>query len=159
MWQALSNMVRLVHPGGLLALALYNDQGRASRRWLSIKRTYNSGLIGRVAVVVLVGGYETGRQFASDLRHGRDPLARIRTYRSARGMSWWHDLIDWMGGLPFEVASVEAVEEYYSARGFALEYVNRCGGSGNNEFRLRYPAALATELDQNLTVDPSTVCG
>src|SRR6266581_1673368 len=33
MWQALQNVSTKVHPGGRLALAIYNDQGTASRRW------------------------------------------------------------------------------------------------------------------------------
>lgn len=28
-------------------------------------------------------------------------------YKSTRGMSRWHDLVDWVGGYPFEVASPE----------------------------------------------------
>ncbi len=27
-----------------------------------------------------------------------------RNYKSIRGMSKWYDLVDWVGGYPFEVA-------------------------------------------------------
>ena len=41
MWEALENVVPLVAEGGTLWLAIYNDQGRASRYWTTVKRTYN----------------------------------------------------------------------------------------------------------------------
>jgi 2-polyprenyl-3-methyl-5-hydroxy-6-metoxy-1,4-benzoquinol methylase len=37
MWQALNHVAALVRPGGLLWVAIYNDQGRASRRWLTLE--------------------------------------------------------------------------------------------------------------------------
>src|SRR5579871_3052389 len=41
MWEALGNVVQLVAPGGQLFIAIYNDQGGASRRWRTLKRIYN----------------------------------------------------------------------------------------------------------------------
>ena len=41
MWQALENVAPIVKPGGTLFIAIYNDQGKRSRRWRSVKRAYN----------------------------------------------------------------------------------------------------------------------
>src|ERR1700681_2618763 len=41
MWEALANAGTLVAPGGLLFIAIYNDQGTPSRRWKSVKKLYN----------------------------------------------------------------------------------------------------------------------
>lgn len=41
MWQALGNMTQLARPGGQLVVAIYNDQGTASRRWTAVQHTYN----------------------------------------------------------------------------------------------------------------------
>ena len=50
-------------------------------------------------------------------------------------MSYWHDLIDWIGGYPFEVAKLEAVFSFYRNRQFWLEQLKTCaGGHGCNEF-------------------------
>ena len=55
--------------------------------------------------------------------------------QSLRGMSYWHDLIDWIGGFPFEVAQPEQVFEFMRVRGFRLERLKTCGGGlGCNEF-------------------------
>jgi 2-polyprenyl-6-hydroxyphenyl methylase/3-demethylubiquinone-9 3-methyltransferase len=41
MWTALSNAVLPVAKGGRLFIAIYNDQGTASRRWKKVKQFYN----------------------------------------------------------------------------------------------------------------------
>jgi len=53
-------------------------------------------------------------------------------------MNPWYDWIDWLGGYPYEVATPEAVFDFFHARGFQLERLTTCtGGFGNNEFTFR----------------------
>jgi 2-polyprenyl-6-hydroxyphenyl methylase/3-demethylubiquinone-9 3-methyltransferase len=33
-------------------------------------------------------------------------------------MSWIHDVVDWVGGYPYEYASVEGITEFYRRDGF-----------------------------------------
>ncbi len=50
-------------------------------------------------------------------------------------MSAWHDLVDWVGGYPFEVASPEEIFDFYFNYGFELIKLKTCrGGLGCNEF-------------------------
>lgn len=49
-------------------------------------------------------------------------------------MSMTHDWFDWLGGLPFEVASVDAIVKFMWDRGFVLREVWTTNGSGNNQF-------------------------
>jgi 2-polyprenyl-6-hydroxyphenyl methylase/3-demethylubiquinone-9 3-methyltransferase len=52
-------------------------------------------------------------------------------------MSRWHDIVDWIGGYPFEVATPESVIDFCRARGFTLERLKTCGRRmGCNEFVL-----------------------
>jgi 2-polyprenyl-6-hydroxyphenyl methylase/3-demethylubiquinone-9 3-methyltransferase len=76
---------------------------------------------------------------AKDLVRLRNPLARYRQYDRLRGMSWWHDQLDWIGGYPFETATPESIVECYSERGFHLERLVPCrrGSSGCNQFVFR----------------------
>jgi 2-polyprenyl-6-hydroxyphenyl methylase/3-demethylubiquinone-9 3-methyltransferase len=54
-----------------------------------------------------------------------------------RGMSMWHDMLDWLGGYPFEVATPASVTAFCRARGFGPARVVTCGGRhGCNEFVL-----------------------
>ena len=46
--------------------------------------------------------------FLGDVVRRRNPFTRSKRYKSSRGMSRIHDWIDWLGGLPFEVASAPA---------------------------------------------------
>ncbi len=52
-----------------------------------------------------------------------------------RGMSPWRDVVDWVGGLPCEMATPEQIFCIYRDRGFRLEELKTCaGGHGCNEF-------------------------
>ena len=56
-------------------------------------------------------------------------------------MSPWFDVVDWVGGYPFEAAKPEKVISFFSLRGFSIERLfSADGGSGCNEFRLRNTA-------------------
>ncbi len=43
MWEAISNIANSVRDEGKLFIAIYNDQGWASRYWKAIKVLYNRG--------------------------------------------------------------------------------------------------------------------
>ena len=50
-------------------------------------------------------------------------------------MSPHHDLVDWMGGYPFEVAKPEGIIDFYLKKGYELKNLKTCGGRlGCNEF-------------------------
>jgi 2-polyprenyl-6-hydroxyphenyl methylase/3-demethylubiquinone-9 3-methyltransferase len=135
MWQALDNAAALVQLKGKLFIAIYNDQGKISNRWRTVKRTYNrlpGGLRFLVSIPVVV--HLNWRRTVKDLLRGR-PLEAWRNVRKERGMSAWRDLIDWVGGYPFEVAKPESILDFYLRRGFALVRLTTCGGSlGCNEY-------------------------
>jgi hypothetical protein len=52
-----------------------------------------------------------------------------------RGMNHWRDIIDWVGGYPYEYAKPEEIFDFFRARGFQLTKM-KCGGVGLgcNEF-------------------------
>jgi 2-polyprenyl-6-hydroxyphenyl methylase/3-demethylubiquinone-9 3-methyltransferase len=135
MWQALQNVAELVPRGGKLFIAIYNDQGNISNRWRAVKRTYNRlpgplrFLVTLPALVLLYW-----RRTLKDFLRLR-PFESWRLEGKERGMSPWRDLVDWVGGYPFEVARPEAILDFYVSRGFNLRKMVTCGGSlGCNEF-------------------------
>jgi SAM-dependent methyltransferase len=135
MWEALGHAADLVAPGGQLFVAIYNDQGLASRGWLAVKRLYNKNALGRWLTCALFFPYFALAGAAADLSRGHNPFTRARRYKQLRGMSPLRDWHDWLGGLPFEVARPEAIFEFYRARGFELRRLRTCGGRmGCNEF-------------------------
>jgi cyclopropane fatty-acyl-phospholipid synthase-like methyltransferase len=132
MWDALANAAMPVAPGGKLFVAIYNDTGTQSRRWHRIKQIYNAlPRAARVPFAVAVTLPDEIKRFAgATLR--RRPMDYIRSwtqYGSRRGMNRWHDIIDWVGGYPYEFATPDQVFDFYRARGFTLTRL-RCGGVG-----------------------------
>jgi SAM-dependent methyltransferase len=139
LWTALDRAT--IPTADRLVISIYNDQGRASRRWGAIKRRYNeSGRLGRASIEAYTFLAIWGRHALASAARLR-PLQPFRTWREysrTRGMSPWVDLRDWAGGYPFEVAKPEDVTGFYAARGFKLETLNFCGrGHGCNEFVFR----------------------
>ena len=135
MWKALANAALPVKAGGKLFIAIYNDQGTASRRWTKVKKLYNE-LPRPLRFLVVWPSFLVlnWRSMIKDLLRGR-PFQSIREYGKERGMSFSRDLIDWVGGYPFEVATPEQIFDFYRARGFSLTRLRTCGGSlGCNEF-------------------------
>ncbi len=138
MWAALENVARLVDERGNLFISIYNDQGILSQFWKAVKRLYNqSPTPVRVFILLGVGsGLQTGAALIR-LFGGQNPLPLMKWTQGNRnrGMSTWYDLVDWVGGYPFEVAKPEEVFEFYKKRGFNLSKLNtRGGGSGCNEY-------------------------
>jgi 2-polyprenyl-3-methyl-5-hydroxy-6-metoxy-1,4-benzoquinol methylase len=129
MWPAIHNVLPMVKPGGMLFIALYNDQGVWSKRWTRIKRTYCSGPLGKFAVSAVFVPYWTLRNVTSDLIRFRAPWHTMVTYKKNRGMSIWHDWLDWLGGYPFEAAKPEAIILPIQKEGFTLTNLNTQYGS------------------------------
>lgn len=138
LWPAVALAAGAVKPGGRFFLALYNDQGGASRRWRAVKVAYNRApddlrpVLAGAACAAL-----WWKAFVRDTLRGR-PFATWRAHGAERGMSPWRDVIDWVGGYPFEVARPEDVLDALRPKGFVLERMKTVlGGSGCNEFVFR----------------------
>jgi 2-polyprenyl-6-hydroxyphenyl methylase/3-demethylubiquinone-9 3-methyltransferase len=135
MWRALENVTIPVTAGGLLLVAIYNNPGVPwTRVWSAVKRTYNRlpRALRPPYVATVMAGPELMR--IAYLGPG-EYLRRWREYGKNRGMSRWHDMVDWVGGYPYEVATPEQVFNFYRARSFKLEQIRTCGGKiGCNEF-------------------------
>jgi 2-polyprenyl-6-hydroxyphenyl methylase/3-demethylubiquinone-9 3-methyltransferase len=141
MWEAIANAASLVRVGGDLFISIYNDQGHWSKIWLRIKRLYNHlpGFL-RVPFVLGVSLPREFRSLAFSIVTLR-PLRYLRSWRHYqlnRGMSKWRDIVDWVGGLPFEVAKPEQVIFFLKDRGFDLQGLATCAGeTGCNEYVFR----------------------
>ena len=136
MWRALDQVAQLVAPQGKLCVAIYNDQGKASRRWSTIKWLYNKLPHGMKWYVLWASFVRLwGPSILRDVLKG-EPLRTWMNYsKDHRGMNPWRDVVDWVGGYPFEVAKPEEIFDFFRARGFQLEKLKTCaGGLGCNEF-------------------------
>jgi SAM-dependent methyltransferase len=115
MWDAIDNTCSLVANNGLLLIAIY-VKGAKYQQDLRLKQSYNraSGLGKR-----LIEWTEILKIMRTRWRSGQNPLKWNQ--RVARGMDVYHDLIDWLGGLPYEVATKDEIITFCVKRGFSVE--------------------------------------
>ena len=113
MWAAVDQAADLVAPGGVLVLALYNRHW-SSPFWKTVKRAYCAApkwlqrvLIWLFYPVILVAKW---------LVTGRSPHAM------ERGMDFYYNVIDWVGGYPYEYARMDEVTGHLMRRGFVLQW-------------------------------------
>ena len=138
LWQALYNAQLPVREGGLLFVAIYNDQGLISALWKIVKRTYCSGWLGRALMSAIFYPIFFLSGLLIDILHLRNPAARYREHKKYRGMSLLHDWRDWLGGYPFEPAEPARIISFYKNLGFELVKLLPTGhGFGNNQFLFR----------------------
>jgi SAM-dependent methyltransferase len=116
MWRAIENAASLVASGGLYVIAIYNRTW-SSPVWRRIKRLYvRSGPLVRKGLVygVLAAGATAKAVYT-----------RANPFRQRRGMSFYHDIVDWVGGYPYEYASPEELRGFVEPLGFRLLDVRR----------------------------------
>lgn len=127
-----------VKPGGLFAVALYGKT-RHCERWKRIKRWYINASPAEQAraeewYVRLYGFYL--------LLRGRRLSTHIANYKNKRGMDFYHDVKDWIGGYPYESIAPQELQALLAPLKFEIvkqRVARRSGlfGSGNDEFLLR----------------------
>ncbi len=116
MWTAIANSCDLVADGGTLVIAIYNRTW-SSPAWRVIKRAYvrsgprvRRGLVGAVWVVGAAA---------------RAAYTRTNPFRQRRGMNFYHNIVDWVGGYPYEYAGPDELRAFVEPRGFELIEVRR----------------------------------
>jgi 2-polyprenyl-6-hydroxyphenyl methylase/3-demethylubiquinone-9 3-methyltransferase len=138
MWRALENAAVPVTGGGKLFIAIYNDTGSQAARWRWIKKTYcKLPKPLKTPFAALASAPDEAKRFLSCAVKGK-PHEYVKywtNYRSGRGMNRWRDIIDWVGGYPYEFAASDEIFEFYKSRGFRLTKLKTKGvGLGCNEF-------------------------
>jgi len=123
MWLAIEYALQRVHEGGEFFIAIYNDQGVKSHGWWWVKYLYNH--LPSPLNTLYAFGFGLISNLVNILKYTCKfkPMVAIKpllNYRNNRGMSVAHDMIDWIGGFPFEFASYESLNSYMLARGFEL---------------------------------------
>ncbi len=106
---ALRNSAQRVDHQGLLMIAIYNRHW-SSLPWKIIKRSYNR--VGPFGQKILIWILTPIIFVAKFLVTFKNPL-RVR-----RGMDFMHNIIDWVGGYPYEYASTQEMTEALKKLGF-----------------------------------------
>ena len=140
MYQALDSILRLVKSDGLLYLAIYNKttsfwQGGSSLFWLKIKQLFNSSSQFKKTIIVYL--FAIYQILGLILVARVNPFRYLKNYSKDRGMSWKHDLLNWLGGYPYEFALPEEIINYFSLKNFFCLKLKARNGIGCNEYLFR----------------------
>lgn len=140
MWEAVENAAIPLKPGGVFYIALYSSDNYVDpppAYWLDLKRRYNRAGPLRKAIMEFQFAYRS--HIGPALRAGQNPLQTIRAY-GARGMSYWTDVKDWLGGYPMEFAGLAETQAFVREKA-GLELVNLKTGEGCTEYVFADPKA------------------
>lgn len=134
MWQALKQVQMLVKLNGKLFIGLYNNAGRMSTYWRAVKRTY-CRLPSFLKPLVLYPAFVQiwGPRCLLEVLQLK-PFYTWRNYQRKRGMAPWRDVVDWVGGYPFEVSTPAEVFEFCHRSGFELRKLVSTCSNGINQF-------------------------
>lgn len=136
MYRALDNMVNLMGPASVFYTAIYgksnNKLAGTPEFWLAVKKRYNkSGPAGKKVMNYLYVVYF----FVGHSIFLRNPLKIIRGYKE-RGMNWYNDVIDWLGGYPYEFAWPHEIINHFGKKDIHCKKLTDRQGLACNEFLL-----------------------
>ena len=131
MIEAIRRAASLVRPGGYFIVAIYNTHW-SSRIWYFVKRVV-------VTAPALVQRIFVGLLFPL-IFLAKLAVVRRNPLKKERGMDFYHDVIDWVGGYPYEHATVGQIKTLVEALGFSLERIIPASvPTGCNQFVFRRP--------------------
>lgn len=159
MWEAIENAARCLHETSVFYIALYSKDVYVSppyEYWLDIKRQYNYA--GPIKKLLMEWNYAWRDSIRGHLISRKNPLAYMRSYKQSRGMSYWHDVKDWLGGYPMEFAGNKETEVFGREK-LGLELIHIKAGEGNTEFLFR-PIVSRNYWDEVISAVPlQTISG
>ncbi len=117
MWEAIENATKMVAPGGKLVIAIYLKT-RFCWFWKREKRLFTT--LPNWLRLPIVWSY-AGLCILRILARKENPYTHIAHYNKDRGMNWYRDRVDWLGGYPYESASAEEIIAFLQARDGRLD--------------------------------------
>ena len=137
MWKAIENAAGRLERDGVFFIALYTSDvfiDPTPEYWLKVKQTYNrSSWLGKRR---MEWTYALRATIIPYLRRGWNPLRHMLSYKRSRGMSYWTDVKDWLGGWPMEFAGIAETKAFCLEK-LGMELLNIHAGEANTEYLFR----------------------
>ena len=134
-WHALENTRKLMRPEGQMYIALYeqNVVSPSAEFWLDIKQEYNRGnwFTKRRLELWYIWRFDLNKS----VRNLPTLIRRIRS-RTGRGMAYYTDLVDWVGGWPMQFVKLEDVQEWVKKNNMEIINLNY-GKQANTEYLIQ----------------------
>ena len=134
MWKALENiLIPLNKNNGKLVISIYNNQGIKSKYWEKIKSFYCSGTMQAFLVKLFFIPYSYIIAIFLGIVKYKNIFGEFKA-RNGRGMKFYFDCIDWLGGYPYEYAKPEEIISFFNQKGLELIKLRTTNSLGCNEF-------------------------
>jgi 2-polyprenyl-3-methyl-5-hydroxy-6-metoxy-1,4-benzoquinol methylase len=140
MYTGIELALQRVTGGGKMFISIYNDQGLKSHIWWIVKYLYNKLPYPINMVYAYILGFLAKTIVLIKYTLKLKPMIAIEpwlNYKKKRGMSMSHDMIDWMGGFPFEFARFSVLVDYFKIKGFELVKGGEASSLGCHELVLK----------------------
>ncbi len=111
MWEAITNTASRVKPGGTFILAIYHRHW-TSGMWKAVKVVYNVSPKWLKPVWTAI--------FYPLIYLAKLVITRENPLKMHRGMDLYHDVVDWIGGYPYEYASIDEIKTFVEKLGFKM---------------------------------------
>jgi len=125
LWGAISKAVGMVDSNGLFIIAVYRKT-KLCFFWKIEKKFYSksSERIRSVIRTIYISFFQLGRFIQS-----RNFKEDVRAYNKQRGMDFYIDVNDWLGGYPYESITPWDLKSYIQGNDFKLvkEFVGQSG--------------------------------
>lgn len=127
-WKAIENALSLVETKGYFFVSIYT-KGPLYPTHLALKQKYNqaSNWGKKYLEFKEIFGHMKQR-----LKKRKNPFGWNQT--KERGMSVYYDIIDWLGGLPYEVASPTEMTEFCQKFGFEVKKMKELPEGGCSQY-------------------------
>ncbi len=144
LWQAIRNAASFLKKSGIFYIAIY-EKNQDSDYWIEVKKKYNcAGWSGKKIMemqYVWNTFFKTG-SFQNIFKS----INYITTYKKSRGMAFWTDVKDWLGGWPYEPATRDEICSFCENE-LGLEPINIKTGEANIEYLFKRKFSLLSERE------------
>ena len=110
MWEAIENSCNLCKKGGIFLVALYSVYWRYFKTLLYKLKFNESNKFQKIKMIA-------DRVMLSKYRNKKTDNWNVLT---SRGMNVFNDIVDWLGGYPYEVTTTEIMTKFMKEKGFIL---------------------------------------
>lgn len=129
MWEAINNALTMVKDNGLFYLTIYKDDDYANS--IKLKERYNAASPAGKKMIEYSHISKIMMKRAARLKNPFTWNEKLE-----RGMNIYHDLIDWLGGLPYEAASEDEMLKWGIENNLKLKRILCRGNYGSCNYYL-----------------------
>lgn len=151
MWQAITNAASSVALNGTFFMSIY-AKGPEYPEHLALKQQYHRATLSGKRKMEFDWIIE---RYALRVKNGESPDAWW-TEGKERGMDAYCDLVDWLGGLPYEVATLPELVQALRALGIETTRSRECPGDGGCHILVGRRQTIQSALDVPAAPEPSS---